>query len=149
MIVGSTLSNSDNKIKRIQSLLGCLMWLAYRTRPDLAYCVGIAAAPLTGDLKACSSGTRHLLQHVCTHQDAGLFYGFSEDLKREDATLELYGDASFAPDGGHSHTRWVLMRGLLSVGGIKTDSHSYIIMRGRSDCIRHSPPSLVFSKTSY
>ena len=101
----------QQEVKRLQSLLGCLMWLAYRTRPDLVYCVGIAAALLTRDLKACSSRTRHMLQYVCSHQDAGLFYGFSEDLRSEDATLDLYGDASFAPDGGHSHTGWVLMRG--------------------------------------
>ena len=101
----------QQEVKRLQSLLGCLMWLAYRTCPDLVYCVGVAAALLTRDLKACSSRTRHMLQYVCSHQDAGLFYGFSKDLRSEDSTLDLYGDASFAPDRGHSHTGWVLMRG--------------------------------------
>ena len=101
----------QREVKRLQSLIGCQMWLAHRTRPDIAYCVGIAAALITRDLRECSNRTKHLLQNVCSHQEVGLFYGFREEPRKEDAVLDLFGDASFAPDGGQSHTGWVLMRG--------------------------------------
>ena len=81
------------EMHRLQSLVGYLIWLSCRSRPDLAYGVSMAASQITKDLEECHTRTRHLVQYLATHLSEGLFYRYGE----EGEQIDIYGDASFAP----------------------------------------------------
>ena len=83
------------EMHRLQSLVGSLIWLSCRTRPDLAYGVSMAASVITKSLEECHQRTRHLVQYLATHLSEGLFYRYG----KEGETMDIYGDASFAPRG--------------------------------------------------
>ena len=95
------------EVHRLQSLVGSLIWLSCRTRPDLAYGVSMAASVITRDLEECHLRTRHLAQYLATHLSEGLFYRYVE----EGEQVDIYGDASFAPGGSASRTGWILCLG--------------------------------------
>ena len=82
------------EMHRLQSLVGSLIWLSCRTRPDLAYGVSMAASVITKDLEECHLRTRHLVQDLATHLAEGLFYRYGE----EGEQIDIYGDASFSPE---------------------------------------------------
>ena len=54
----------QKQIKRAQQILGALLWLSTRTRPDLSYAVAMAASVQTRDLRDLEVRLRHLLQYV-------------------------------------------------------------------------------------
>ena len=95
------------EMHRLQSLVGSLIWLSCRTRPDLAYGVSMAASVITKDLEECHLRTRHLVQDLATHLSEGLFCRYGE----EGEQIDIYGDASFAPGGSASRTGWILCLG--------------------------------------
>ena len=51
-------------IKRGQRILGGLLWLSTRTRPDLAFAVSSTAQVLTKDLELLKVKLRHILQYL-------------------------------------------------------------------------------------
>ena len=57
-------TNPDHQewAKRGQRILGGLLWLSTRTRPDLAFDVSSAAQVLTKDLELLKAKLRHILQ---------------------------------------------------------------------------------------
>ena len=61
-------------IKRGQRILGGLLWLSTRTRPDLAYSVSSTAQVLTRDLELLKTKLRHLLQYLHSTKTMGLLY---------------------------------------------------------------------------
>ena len=95
------------EMHRLQSLVGSLTWLSCRTRPDLAYGVSMAASMTTKSLEECHQRTRHLVQYLATHLSEGLFYRYG----KEGESMDIYGDASFAPGGSASRTGWILCLG--------------------------------------
>ena len=95
------------EMPRLQSLVGSLIWLSCRTRPDLAYGVSMAASAITRDLEECHLRARHLVQYLATHLSEGLFSWYGE----EGEQIDIYGDASFAPGGSASRTGWILCLG--------------------------------------
>ena len=69
-------SNADHNewIKRGQRILGGLLWLSTRTRPDLAFAVSSTAQVLTKNLELLKVKLRHLLQYLNTTKTKGIFY---------------------------------------------------------------------------
>ena len=67
------LSNTDHAewVKRGQRILGGLLWLPTRTRPDLACPVSLAAQVLTKDIHLLKVRLRHLLQYLNTTRTLG------------------------------------------------------------------------------
>ena len=53
-------------VKRRQRILGGLLWLSTRTRPDLAFAVSSTAQVLTRDLELLKVKLRHILQYLKT-----------------------------------------------------------------------------------
>ena len=101
-------SNSPEDLAVCQSLLGELIWLACRTRPDIAYAVSRLAGLMTRNATAVKALAHHLLGYVIGTADLALRY------TREpvgEQWLSLWGsqqvlaqtDASFAPAGEKSH----------------------------------------------
>ena len=97
-------SNVDREILRI---LGGLLWLSTRTRPDLrSYSVSSAAQVLTRDLELLKVKLRHLLQYLSTTQTLALLYPYPASREMTDFTI--FADASFAPSGKHSRTGYTI-----------------------------------------
>ena len=96
----------QKQIKRAQQILGALLWLSTRTRPDLSYAVAMAASVQTRDLRDLEVRLRHLLQYVSSHPHLGLYYPYPTSNYR---SLETFTDASFAPSGSHSHQGFAVL----------------------------------------
>ena len=109
------------EMHRLQSLVGSLIWLSCRTRPDLAYGVSMAASVITRDLEECHLRTRHLVEYLATHLSEGLFYRYGE----EGEQMDIYGDASFAPGGSASRKGLdsVLRLSCLDLGESAANAH--------------------------
>ena len=104
-------------VKRAQKILGALLWLSTRTRPDIACAVSLAAQSLWQDLDQLKIRLRHLLQYLNTTKTFGLLYTFPQ--KEQPSTLSeftVFADSSFAPSGKHSQTGYVI---LLSFGSVR------------------------------
>ena len=104
-------------VKRAQKILGALLWLSTRTRPDIACAVSFAAQALWHNLDHLKIRLRHLLQYLNTTKTFGLLYTFPQ--KEQPSTLSeftVFADSSFAPSGKHSQTGYVI---LLSFGNVR------------------------------
>ena len=93
-------------IKRGQRILGGILWLSTRTRPDLAFAVSSTAQVLTKDLELLKVKLRHLLQYLNTTKTKGLLYPHPK--KRELTEYTVFGDSSFAPSGKHSQSGYTI-----------------------------------------
>ena len=104
-------------VRRAQKILGALLWLSTRTRPDIACAVSLAAQSLWQDLNQLKIRLRHLLQYLNTTKTFGILYTFPQ--KEQPSTLTeftIFADSSFAPAGKHSQTGYVI---LLSFGNVR------------------------------
>ena len=101
-------TNSEHQrwIKIGQRLLGGLLWLSTRTRPDLAFAVSSAAQVLTKDIGLLKVKLRHLLQYLSTTQTLALLYPYPRD--REMTDFAVFSDSSFAPSGKHSQSGYII-----------------------------------------
>ena len=63
-------------VKRAQKILGALLWLSIRTRPDIACAVSLAAQSLWHNLDHLKTRLRHLLQYLNSTKTFGLLYTF-------------------------------------------------------------------------
>ena len=57
-------------VKIGQRILGGILWLSTRTRPDLAFAVSSAARVLTKDLELLKVKLRHTLQYISTYTNS-------------------------------------------------------------------------------
>ena len=97
------------RVKILQKILGGLLWLSTRTRPDLSYSVSSAAQVLTKDIeglkaKAATPFTIH--QHY-TNPRIALPNG-PYPRHREMANFTVYSGASFAPAGKYSQSGYTI-----------------------------------------
>ena len=93
-------------IKRGQKIIGALLWLSTRTRPDLACAVSLVSQVLFKDLSALKSRLRHLLQYLRTTGTRGLLYLYPQGTASKASLTEFttYSDSSFAPGGRESQS---------------------------------------------
>ena len=107
MDIEETINPED--VKRCQTVIGELLWLSTRTRPDLSFAVSYLGARVTKSPKGVLSLADHVLGYVASTLDFALEYGPCSDqcdqygrvhnLNR----LEVLTDSSFAPTGGKGH----------------------------------------------
>ena len=105
-------------IKRGQRILGGLLWLSTRTRPDLAFAVSSTAQVLTKDLELLKVKLRHILQYLNTTKTMGLLYVYPQ--RRDLTEFTVFGDSSFAPSGRHSQSGFTVH---LSFGKVRQLIH--------------------------
>ena len=93
-------------IKIGQRIIGALLWLSTRTRPDLSCAVSLASQSLFKDLKKLKDRLRHLLQYLKSTKNLGLSYPFPKGTSNTFSLTEftVYTDSSFAPAGKQSQT---------------------------------------------
>ena len=93
-------------IKIGQRIIGALLWLSTRTRPDLSRTVSLASQSLFKDLKKLKHRLRHLLQYLKSTKNLGLSYPFPKGTSNKLSLTEftVYTDSSFAPAGKQSQT---------------------------------------------
>ena len=107
-------------VKRSQCLIGQLLWLAGRTRPDLAYGVSMAAQKIASCPREALARAEHLVKYLRGSVGASLHYKAADGKcgrwdqlrhRQTDCTLDVYTDASFAADEqcrsfGSVHLYW-------------------------------------------
>ena len=100
-------SERQELTKRAQSLIGQLLWLSGRTRPDIAFAVNMAAQKIVSSPREAVARAEHLVRYIRYAPGVGLHYkpptgrcGAWEQLKFQETglSLEAFSDASFAAD---------------------------------------------------
>ncbi|OLQ07665.1 hypothetical protein AK812_SmicGene8938 [Symbiodinium microadriaticum] len=120
-------------VKRAQALIGQLLWLSNRTRPDLAYAVNLAAQKIVANPCEAVARAEHAIRYLRHAPGVSLHYkpatgncGKWDQLKfQETATsLDSYSDASFAADEqtpGEVSKALLALLLLVQVSGVKAD----------------------------
>ena len=86
--------------KRLQQIVGALLWVSTKTRPDISWALSILAASMARDLSEATNRARHLLQYLSSAPDYGLVYRrLPTELQSE---YQVYTDISWAPLGERS-----------------------------------------------
>ena len=93
---------TDQQIKEAQRLCGELLWLAQRSRPDVAYVVSAMGSLLTRAAPRCIAIGVRLLSYLQQTRDLALMLRTTSD------ELVAYSDSSFAPSGSRSFSGVVL-----------------------------------------
>ena len=110
-------------LKKAQKILGALLWLSTRTRPDIACTNRLAAQSLWHNLNHLKIRLRYLLQYLNTTKTFGLLYTFRQKEHPSSLTeFTIFSDSSFAPFGKRSQTGYVV---LLSFGHVRHLTHSH------------------------
>ena len=90
-------------VKRAQALIGQLLWLSNRTRPDLAYAVNLAAQKIMANPCEAVARAEHAICYLGHAPGVSLHYkpaGKLDQLRFQETptSLDSYSDASFAAD---------------------------------------------------
>ena len=107
------MTNADHIcwVKRAQKILGALLWLSTRTRPDISCAVSLAAQCLWHNLQDLKVRIKHLLQYLSTTRTFGLLYLHPQNSTQSSSLTEfaVFSDASFAPSGKGSQSGYCVM----------------------------------------
>ena len=111
---------STTSLKRTKSrslvqsstILGCLNWIALRTRPDIAWATSRAASLITHDPDLCFTRVKHICQYL--HHTLGYALRYVPIPPQSKQKLWVLGDASFAPTGEKSQQGIVVYHGITS-----------------------------------
>ena len=92
--------NSEQNPINLPEIVGCLNWIALRTRPDMAWATSRAASLITHDPDTCFIRVKHICQ--CLHHTLGYAMRSVPIPLQSKQKLWLLGDASIAPTGEKS-----------------------------------------------
>ena len=92
--------NSDQVAINLPAIVGCLNWIALRTRPDIAWATSRAASLITHDPDLCFIRVKHICQYLQHTLSYSLRYVPVPPTSKQ--KLWVPGDASFAPTGEKS-----------------------------------------------
>eukprot|EP00971_Amphidinium_carterae_P061908 1226120-Amphidinium_carterae.1 len=89
---------SDELVAKLRGVLGAILWVVTRSRPDLAWSHSMASGALTVDAWDCKQRVVHMLGYLQSQPELGI------RIMPEGDDLEVYTDISFAPGGSRSHS---------------------------------------------
>ena len=89
--------DSDQVPINLPAIVGCLNWIALRTRPDIAWATSRAASLITHDPDACFIRVKHICQYL--HHTLSYALRYASTPPQSKQKLWALGDASFAPTG--------------------------------------------------
>ena len=104
--------NSDQVTINLPALVGCLNWIALRTRPDIAWATSRAASLITHDPDLCFIRVKHICQYL--QHTVGYALRYVPIPPQSKQKLWVLGDASFAPTGEKSQQGIVVYHGIIS-----------------------------------
>ena len=87
--------NSEQIVINLPAIVGCLSWIALRTRPDIAWAPSRAASPTTHDPDTCFIRVKHICQNL--HHTLGYELRYVPIPPQAKYKLWVLGDASSAP----------------------------------------------------
>ncbi|CAE6962985.1 RE1 [Symbiodinium sp. CCMP2592] len=117
--------DSIEKLRRAQGLVGELLWVATRTRPDLVYGVSRIGQLITRDVDQAIQRAEDMIRYLRTTKHQEVFYGNPGTghgpgnqlpVERDFNLIEVFADASFCPGSDRSQTGIVLMWGNAPIG---------------------------------
>ena len=99
---------TEQNLINLPAIVGCLNWIALRTRPDIAW----ATSLITHDPDMCFIRIKHICQYLhCTLAYALQYVPIPPQAKHK---LWVLGDASFAPTGEKSQQGLIVYPGITS-----------------------------------
>ena len=96
---------TEKELKDAQQLSGEILWLSQRTRPDLAYPASLVASLSTRAPRRSAAIATKCLGFL---QRTANYY---LKIAATDEEIVSWSDSSFAPEGGKSHTGWLVTLG--------------------------------------
>ena len=104
--------NSEQAPINLPAIVGCLNWIALRTRPDIAWATSRAASLITHDPDTCFIRVKHICRHL--HHTLGYALRCVPIPPQSKHKLWVLGDASFALTGEKSQQGVVVYHGITS-----------------------------------
>ena len=105
--------NSEQDLINLPAIVGCLNWIALRTRPDIAWATSRAASLITHDPDTCFIRVKHInCQYL--HHTLGYALRYVPIPRQSKHKLWVLGDASFAPTGEKSQQGLIVYHGITS-----------------------------------
>ena len=96
------------KVRKCQKAAGEVLWLVTRTRPDIMFAVARMGANVTRATKKVMETAAQLWGFLKKTNGEGLRY---EELAEEERVIQVFTDASFAPEGEESHGAYLVVVG--------------------------------------
>ena len=87
--------NSEQNLINLAAIVGCLNWIALRTRPDSAWATSRATSLITHDPDTCFIRIKHICQYLL--HTLGYALRYVPIPPQSNHKLWVLGDASFAP----------------------------------------------------
>ncbi|CAE7276445.1 RE1, partial [Symbiodinium microadriaticum] len=124
-VIDAKPQESIEKLRRAQAVAGELLWLATRTRPDLAFGVSRIGQLITKDVDQALRRGEEMIKYLRTtkqqeliYGEPGLGHGAADQLPvaRDFNLIEVFADASFCPGTDRSQSGIVLMWGNCPIG---------------------------------
>ena len=103
---------SEQNLINLPAMVGCLNWIALRTRPDIAWATSRAASLITHDSDTCFIRVKHICQYL--HHTLGYLLRYVPIPPQSKHKLRVLGDASFAPTGEKSQQGLIVYHGITS-----------------------------------
>ena len=104
--------SSEQNVINLPAIVGCLNWIALRTRPDIAWATSHAASLITHDPDTCFTRIRHICQYL--HHTLGCALRYVTIPPETKHKLWVLGDASFALTGGKRQQGLIVDHGITS-----------------------------------
>ena len=97
---------SIERVRKCQKAVGEVLWLVTRTRPDIMFSVARMGANVTRATRKVMEAASQLWGFLKKTSAEGLRY---EEEIEEEPVVQVYTDASFAPEGEESHGSYLVM----------------------------------------
>ena len=94
------------RVRQCQREVGELLWLVTRTRPDLMYTISRMGAHVTKSTVKVLEAAEQTRDYLRGTWDQGLKF---EEGKEKEVVIQVWSDASFAPEGEESHGCFTVM----------------------------------------
>ena len=94
------------RVRQCQREVGELMWLVTRTRPDIMYTISRMGAHVTKSTVKVLEAAEQTRDYLRGTWDQGLKF---EEGKEKEVVIQVWSDASFAPEGEESHGCFTVM----------------------------------------
>lgn len=94
------------QVRDCQKIVGELLWILTRTRPDVMFPVARMGASVTRSTKKIKEAAHQLYGYLRGTMDEGLVYVDDEE---DEFVVQAFSDASYAPNEEESHGSFIIM----------------------------------------